>query len=221
MIFRTILALALSIAPNLGLPEIVAAVPLMTLNSLTIDPFGGKPSDSQLLPASISVLDNLAPLSPLSSPRFNRFEPGNLPDRLLTQARRFLDTPYRRGGSLRTGRSTDCSGFVQFIYGKANIDLPRASSEQAQVGKLAAHSMDFSRLAAGDLLFFRNGGRRIGHVGIYLGEGKMIHASSHGRGVKVADLRQAHYQGTFVVARRVLEEPRAGLPLGSSVNRKQ
>ena len=194
----------------------------MALNSLTIDPFCRKPSDQLLepsLPASISVLDSV-PLSPLSFRRYDRFEPGNLPDRLVKQARRFLDTPYRRGGSLRTGRSTDCSGFVQFIYGKADIELPRASYEQAHVGKLASRSMDFSRLAAGDLLFFRNGGRRIGHVGIYLGEGKMIHASSYRRGVKVADLRQAYYQDAFVVARRVLQESPGGTPPLKTTSRR-
>jgi hypothetical protein len=134
--------------------------------------------------------------------------PGNPSDRLLSRACNYLKTPYRRGGSLQTGRATDCSGFVQYIYKKSNIDLPRASAEQARVGKVAAQTMDFSKLLAGDLLFFRRGGRHIGHVGIYLGEGKMIHASSRRRGVIITDLRQSYYQGTFVVAKRVLEAGR-------------
>ena len=60
-------------------------------------------------------------------------------------------------------------------------------------------------LRPGDLLFFRQGGSAIGHVGIYLGEGKMIHASSQRRGVILTDLRQSYYQDTFVVAKRLLE----------------
>ena len=56
-----------------------------------------------------------------------------------------------------------------------------------------------------DLLFFRRGGRNVGHAGIYLGEGKMIHASNHRYGVTVTDLRQPYYEGTFEVAKRVFE----------------
>ena len=157
-------------------------------------------------PASPSIWE-ANELSPLLSRRYNRFEPGSLPDRLCEQAHHYLKTPYRRGGSLQTGKSTDCSGFVQYLYRKANIHLPRASAEQAQVGRVAASSMDFSRLLPGDLLFFRDGGHHIGHEGIYLGEGKMIHAASHSRGVTVSDLRQPYYQRNFVVAKRLFADP--------------
>lgn len=142
-------------------------------------------------------------LTPSSARLDKRLEPGNLPDRVLRQACGYLATPYRRGGSLQSGHATDCSGFVQYIYGKAHIDLPRASSEQARVGEVAARTMDFSKLLEGDLLFFRRGRRHIGHVGIYLGEGKMIHAASRRYGVIITDLHQSYYQDTFVVAKRV------------------
>ena len=147
-------------------------------------------------------------LSPLLSRRYNRFEPGNLPDRVCERAHQYLKTPYRWGASLQTGKSTDCSGFVQYLYRKADIHLPRASAEQARVGQVAARSMDFSRLLPGDLLFFHDGGRRIGHEGIYLGAGKMIHAASHSRGVTVSDLRQDYYQRNFVVAKRLCAAPK-------------
>jgi cell wall-associated NlpC family hydrolase len=136
---------------------------------------------------------------------YHRFEPWNFSDLILTQARHYRDAPYCRGATLSTGSSTDCSGFVQFIYKGFKIDLPRSSAEQAQVGKVVTHNMDFSKLLPGDLLFFRRGGRYIGHAGIYLGEGKMIHASNHRWGVTVTDLRQSYYEGTFVVAKRVFE----------------
>lgn len=147
-------------------------------------------------------------LPPLLSQRYNRFEPDNLPERLCEQAQHYLKTPYRWGGSLQTGKSTDCSGFVQYLYRKANIYLPRASADQAQVGRLAARSLDFSRLLPGDVLFFRNGGRHIGHEGIYLGEGKMIHAASHSSGVTVSDLSQPYYRRNFVVAKRLFAAPK-------------
>jgi cell wall-associated NlpC family hydrolase len=161
------------------------------------------------------------PGAPLSTPRisspppvervasaernYNRFEPWNFSELILTQARHYKDAPYARGSSLATGSATDCSGFVQFIYKGFKIDLPRSSAEQAQVGKVVTHNMDFSKLLPGDLLFFRRGGRYIGHAGIYIGEGKMIHASNRRYGVTITDLRQPYYEYTFVVAKRVFE----------------
>jgi cell wall-associated NlpC family hydrolase len=136
---------------------------------------------------------------------YNRFEPWNFSDLILTQARHYRNAPYCRGATLSTSSATDCSGFVQFIYKGFKIDLPRSSAEQAQVGKVVTHNMDFSKLLPGDLLFFSRGGRHIGHAGIYLGEGKMIHASNRRWGVTVTDLRQPYYEGTFVVAKRVFE----------------
>jgi cell wall-associated NlpC family hydrolase len=128
-------------------------------------------------------------------------------DRLLADARNHLNAPYRRGASLERGRATDCSGFVQYIYGNFNIDLPRSSAEQSQVGKLAAREMNFAQLKPGDLLFFKRSGQRIGHVGIYMGEGKMIHAADHRQGVTITDLRQARLARAFVMAKRVLKAP--------------
>jgi hypothetical protein len=144
-------------------------------------------------------------VSPPLAPHSIRSEPGNLTDRTLTQARYYLGTPYRRGGSLQTGHTTDCSGFVQFIYKKFNIALPRSSREQARVGTVVAHTLDFAVMRPGDLLFFSHRGHHISHVGIYLGDGKMIHASNRRRGVIITDLRQPTYEGVFVVAKRLLE----------------
>ncbi len=187
IIFGTVLTLALNLSPHLA-----QAITPKSLSSIGED-------TSALGLTAIYLETN-------SKERFFRSSgafAGNLPDRVLRQARCYLDTPYRWGGSLQTGRATDCSGFVQYIYKKSNINLPRASAEQAQVGTVAARKMDFSKLLAGDLLFFRRGGRHIGHVGIYAGDGKMIHASSERRGVTITDLRQSYYQDTFVVAKRL------------------
>ena len=136
---------------------------------------------------------------------YNLYEPWNFRELVLTMAKTYYGTPYCMGGSLNYGRSTDCSGFVQYIYQGFKIDLPRSSREQAQVGKVVTHTMDFSKMVPGDLLFFSRGGYSVGHAGIYLGEGKMIHASSRGRGVTITDLRENYYQNTFVVAKRVFE----------------
>ncbi|MFZ5451760.1 MAG: C40 family peptidase [Thermodesulfobacteriota bacterium] len=172
--------------------------------------------DGRFLLEPLAPKKNKGPLSRKVSPppaekvasserNYNRFEPWNFSELILTLARSYRHTPYRRGGSLATGSATDCSGFVQYIYHGFKIDLPRSSSDQAQVGKVVTHNMDFSKLLPGDLLFFRRGGRHIGHAGIYLGEGKMIHASNRRLGVTITDLRQPYYEGTFVVAKRVFE----------------
>lgn len=134
---------------------------------------------------------------------YNTFEPWDFSDLVLSMAKSYRHAPYARGGSLETGSATDCSGFTQFIYHGFKINLPRSSAEQAQVGKVVTRQMDFSKLLPGDLLFFRRGGYSVGHAGIYLGEGKMIHASSPRTGVTVTDLRQPYYENTFVVAKRV------------------
>lgn len=136
---------------------------------------------------------------------YHLYEPWNFQELVLSLAKGYTGTPYSRGSSLLSSNATDCSGFVQYIYNGFKINLPRSSSEQAQVGKAVAHTMDFSKLVPGDLLFFRRGGRSIGHAGIYWGEGKMIHASNYRNGVIITDLRQGYYQDTFVVAKRVFE----------------
>lgn len=136
---------------------------------------------------------------------YNLYEPWNFRELVLTLAKTYCGTPYSMGSSLKYGRATDCSGFVQYIYQGFKINLPRSSREQAQVGKVVTRNMDFSKMVPGDLLFFRRGGHSVGHAGIYLGEGKMIHASSRGRGVTITDLREDYYQNTFVVAKRVFE----------------
>jgi cell wall-associated NlpC family hydrolase len=140
----------------------------------------------------------------LNPAKYNPSGPRNFSELILTRAKACLNAPYTRGASLKNGSATDCSGFVQFIYHGFKIDLPRSSAEQAQVGKVVTRKMDFSKLLPGDLLFFRRGGH-VRHAGIYLGEGKMIHASTHRYGVTISDLRQSYYEGNFEVAKRVIE----------------
>jgi hypothetical protein len=136
---------------------------------------------------------------------YNLYEPWNFRDLVMNMAKGYQGTPYSMGGSLEYGNSTDCSGFVQYIYKGFKINMPRSSREQADVGQTVTRTMDFSKLVPGDLLFFSRGGHSIGHAGIYLGEGKMIHASTYRTGVIITDLRQGGYQDRFVVAKRIFE----------------
>ncbi len=141
---------------------------------------------------------------PPPKPPVNRPVSSTTTNQILAEARSYLGTPYRSGGSLETSRATDCSGFVQYIYQKSHIDLPRSSNEQAQTGAVVTRTLDFAKLLPGDLLFFGQGGRHIGHVGIYMGDGKMIHCASR-RGVIISDLDDPYHAGTFVVAKRLPE----------------
>jgi cell wall-associated NlpC family hydrolase len=101
-----------------------------------------------------------------------------------------LGTPYRWGA---TGPNAfDCSGLVKWSFAKVGKDLPRTSSAQSQVGKPVAKA----DLQPGDLVFFY---KPISHVGIYIGDGKIVHASHTGQPVKISDMKYMR----FVVGRRL------------------
>jgi hypothetical protein len=122
---------------------------------------------------------------------------------LLTTAKQLLGAPYRLGGV--SGLSgIDCSGFVQKVFAKFGVHLPRSSREQIKVGMLVTNKFDWSRLRIGDVLFFRRSpsSGQIGHTGIYIGEGKMIHAARRDRSVTISSLEKPYYKKTFVAAKR-------------------
>jgi cell wall-associated NlpC family hydrolase len=97
----------------------------------------------------------------------------SLLDGLVTRARSQLGTRYVYGGSA-PGAELDCSSFVRYVMEALDVRLPRTANQQARVGR--AVPRDPSQLRPGDLLTFGRG-RRTSHVGIYLGEGRFIHAS--------------------------------------------
>lgn len=103
------------------------------------------------------------------------------------------------GNSLQSG--VDCSGLTQQVFKKFGIDLPRVTYSQIGVGK----AIKMNNLKAGDLVFFDTDKGTAGpdHVGIYVGDGKMIHAPRPGKGVEIADLGSGYYQDIFMGGRRV------------------
>jgi hypothetical protein len=122
--------------------------------------------------------------------------------RVLATADDYVGVPYRYGG---TSPSTgfDCSGFVQYVFAKHGVELPRTARQQAQVGERLAP--DWRAVTAGDLVMFEENGR-IGHVAIYAGHNRIIHASSSGGGVRYDDLgtqRGEWFMDHMVAARRV------------------
>jgi peptidoglycan endopeptidase LytE len=118
------------------------------------------------------------------------------PKLLVKVAMGFLGAPYRLGGS--SVRGIDCSGYVKKIYQFFNIELPRTAFEQSHVGMRVSRS----ELVEGDLLFF-NTRRKLGHVGIYIGNNEFVHASSRKRGVRVDSLNVPYYDKRFVRAVRL------------------
>lgn len=110
----------------------------------------------------------------------------------------FLGAPYRLGGSSVKG--IDCSAFVKKIYAFFDINLPRTAREQARVGKRVPRD----ELEVGDLVFFNTRRRPFGHVGVYIGNNKFVHASSgRTRAVKVDTLDKPYYDKRFVKAVRL------------------
>ncbi|AVO50885.1 hydrolase Nlp/P60 [Melaminivora suipulveris] len=124
---------------------------------------------------------------------------------LLSTAMSFLGVPYRRGGN-DADVGFDCSGFVRAAFQQAQgLLLPRRAAEQAA----ATEIIDKKDLQPGDLVFFNTMRRAFSHVGIYLGEGKFIHAPRAGAQVRVESMHASYWQRRFNGARRVagLDEP--------------
>jgi hypothetical protein len=114
-------------------------------------------------------------------------------------------TRYRYGGaSPRTG--FDCSGFTMWVYKEHGADLPHSSIDQFHLGSRGRNKRIWKRrnLEVGDLVFFKTTSRRVGHAGIYIGNGKFIHSSSSGGHVRVSNIYDPYYYGPrFVGATRL------------------
>jgi cell wall-associated NlpC family hydrolase len=126
------------------------------------------------------------------------------PQLLVDLSKQLLGTAYRLGGYGQGRDGIDCSGFMKKVYQSLTLNLPHSSREQAKMGALVTTDWDLSRLRIGDLLFFkRNRGQQIGHTGMYIGEGRMIHSSSR-KGVIITNLIDSqYYNRNFVMARRL------------------
>lgn len=117
-------------------------------------------------------------------------------DKIVNRALSYRGVPYRMGA---TGRGAfDCSSFTRYILNQSGENLPRTAAEQYRKGTPVSKD----EMRAGDLVFFKNTYKRgVSHVGIYMGNGKFIHASSHG-GVKESNLSDSYYVNHWAGARR-------------------
>ena len=184
---------------------------LMTLTVATLTLACVPPSTATVGRSGASIIVAGIPVSlPLPGPSATPTSASRAsPSRTLSTADRYLGVPYKWGGtSPRTG--FDCSGFVQYVFAREDVKLPRTSRQQARAGEsLPAR---WSSLSAGDLVMFAEPGERISHVAIYAGKHRIIHASSSGGGVRYDDLdthRGAWYRTRMVAARRVIGDGRS------------
>lgn len=112
-------------------------------------------------------------------------------------AERFVGIPYQWGGNTVVD-GLDCSGFVRAVYNLCGVSIPRTSREQFKVGSTVAKD----DLKDGDLLFFGSSVDAINHVGIYVGNGKFVHAPRRGEEIRVAMISEAYFDKRYVGARR-------------------
>lgn len=126
----------------------------------------------------------------------------NLLNKIVKESNTYLGTPYLWGGTTRNG--IDCSAFVKNVYLSVGIKLPRVSQNQAKVGK----TITLDKIRKGDLIFFetdKNRPNTVSHVGIYLGSGNLIHASSKNKKVVIVPLNQGYFLSKIVIIKRIVD----------------
>lgn len=128
-------------------------------------------------------------------------------DDIIALGMKYMGTPYEFDAKLGQTDTFDCSSFTNFLFEENGFDLPRNSRQQSKLGQ----RVELDQLRKGDLLFFttpkrkdNTGVNRIGHVSIYIGDGKMLHTYRVGIGVVVSDLDE-RWKGRFIQAQRIIE----------------
>ncbi|HOK40121.1 MAG TPA: NlpC/P60 family protein [bacterium] len=122
-----------------------------------------------------------------------------LEKKILKMSKKFLKVKYNYGGESKRG--IDCSGLVYVVFNKLGINLPRRAEEQVNYGE----EIIDENYRIGDLIFFKNKeDDRINHVGIYIGDNKMVHASSKKRRVIISDINEDYYKENFYIAKRII-----------------
>jgi cell wall-associated NlpC family hydrolase len=144
---------------------------------------GGDPADRDQPPERAEV--PAVPVAPVT------------PGTVVATALEFQGIPYVYGGTDPSG--FDCSGFVQYVFGRHGTPLPREVHDQYRTG----HRVDVNAVKAGDLLFFQTVSRGASHVGVAIGGGQFVHAPSSSGVVRVERYDSSYWASRFVGARRV------------------
>ncbi|UZJ61804.1 C40 family peptidase [Pseudomonas sp. KU26590] len=166
----------------------------------------------RLIVASLAVLLAACSSTPPPAPRKVVYRPvvsappqfpSPLADDVLLRAIGLVGTPYRWGGNTPDS-GFDCSGLIGYVYhDAAGITLPRSTREMIT---LRGPDIDRSQLQTGDLVFFAtSGGSNVSHAGIYVGEGRFVHAPATGGTVKLDSLDKPYWQKAWLNAKRVIQ----------------
>ena len=142
-------------------------------------------------------------LSQLKQIKIKKADPYNYnKNSIVTSAKKHLGENYVWGGT--KPNAFDCSGYMQYIYEKEGIEIPRTAYQQSKVGEY----VERAELEKGDLLFFLTDKKRkipITHVGLYLGDDKFIHAASKKKGIIISSLSKSKYNKIYVKAKRIIK----------------
>ncbi len=181
----------------LGLRAIILIFGLLfNLQILVADALAASPRSSQ----SKSKRSSAKKVAVSSQKKQAQSAPVLSEDALLKEVKRYLGIPYRRGGYSKKGM--DCSGLIKHIYSKTlQVDLPHSSSQQYALPTLEEVPED--ELGPGDLIFFSQKKNRITHVGLYLSDGKFIHAIRK-NGVTISSLDNRYWRVKMVGAKRLV-----------------
>lgn len=114
---------------------------------------------------------------------------------VVEEAKKFLDTPYKFGGTTPAG--FDCGGLILYLYQKQGFTIPHAVFSMRPTLRLTKHPKK------GDVLFFLNDNRNVGHVGLYVGENKFIHAPKEGAFIRYERMNHPYWRKRLVETRSV------------------
>ena len=158
---------------------------------------GVKPADNTTAGApggeQRPTLEPRAQKAPESAPFLGRDKVASV----IATAKKYIGTPYKFGGT--TPKAFDCSGYLQYVFKEHGMAVPRTADEQFKLGKSARTS----ELEAGDLVFFETYEAGASHCGIYLGDGKFIHASTS-KGVRIDELAADYWKTHFYGAKHIV-----------------
>ncbi len=176
----------------------ILVVCLVGLVAVTTGGCGSSKKAASKTPSSSSA--TVVPSKPVKKLPPEMSVDDRLGHKIVQEARKWLGTPYVYGGLTR-GKGTDCSGMTMTVIEKvAEVKIPRNSAKQQEYCMI----IDRRLLEPGDLVFFasKRGGSKVSHVGIYIGENQVIHASSS-RGVIISSLSETYYDTHFHSAGRI------------------
>ena len=190
---RFFFAAALCVAATNAFAQDANVVAAGTQSAVQLDtPIKAAPLKVRPIFGDLAELDPNAVLDQQQKPKLTERISG-----VLSKAMSLLGTPYRWGGESTEG--FDCSGLVGYVYRSVlGMELPRVSRQMATTGE----AVERSALVPGDLVFFGKRGR-VDHVGIYIGEGKFLHAPRTGRDVTVSSLSTGYWSAKYLEARRL------------------